>query len=253
MPEAIEGSVVTGGSLVGIPLLVLGQDGNLYVARGDTTTIVSTAKGDAAALEITGGSGGGGGGNVNLTGINGTAPGSGNPLFVDVTNFPATQPVSGTVSVNNFPATQPVSGTVNVGNFPGTQPVSGTVSVGNFPATQAINVTQVAGAAISESNPLPARTSAVKGFTALSSPPSNTNANSDTSLTFSSDVYHLLIQNNTSAVVYLDLDTAATQGSPELAAGQTWFLDVHTSVLHVFTVAAQPVNAASGIVIRGWA
>lgn len=35
---------------------------------------------------------------------------------VSVTNFPATQPVSGSVSVSNFPATQPVSiaGTVNV-------------------------------------------------------------------------------------------------------------------------------------------
>ncbi len=35
---------------------------------------------------------------------------------VSVTNFPATQPVSGAVSVTNFPATQPVSGTVSVGN-----------------------------------------------------------------------------------------------------------------------------------------
>ena len=48
---------------------------------------------------------------------------------VSVTNFPATQPVSGTVSVGNFPATQPVSGSVNVGNFPATQAVSGTVSI----------------------------------------------------------------------------------------------------------------------------
>ncbi len=35
---------------------------------------------------------------------------------VSVTNFPATQPISGSVSVSNFPATQPVSGTVSVGN-----------------------------------------------------------------------------------------------------------------------------------------
>lgn len=48
---------------------------------------------------------------------------------VSVTNFPASQPVTGTVSVGNFPATQPVSGTVNVGNLPATQPVSGTVSI----------------------------------------------------------------------------------------------------------------------------
>ena len=35
---------------------------------------------------------------------------------VSITNFPATQPVSGSVSVSNFPATQPISGTVSVGN-----------------------------------------------------------------------------------------------------------------------------------------
>jgi hypothetical protein len=44
------------------------------------------------------------------------------------------------VTVGNFPATQPVTGTVNVGNLPTTQPVSGTVSVGNFPATQAVSI-----------------------------------------------------------------------------------------------------------------
>src|SRR5262249_24234030 len=33
------------------------------------------------------------------------------------------------VTVSNFPATQPVSGTVSVGNFPATQAVSGTVAV----------------------------------------------------------------------------------------------------------------------------
>lgn len=48
------------------------------------------------------------------------------PLPVTVGNFPATQPVSGTVAVSNLPATQPVSGTVSVSNFPATQPVSGT-------------------------------------------------------------------------------------------------------------------------------
>lgn len=79
-------------------------------------------------------------------------------LTVSVSNFPATQPVSGTITVvqptgsnlhadiDNFPATQVVSqstaanlnatvvqssGTnlhVNVDNFPGTQPISGTVT-----------------------------------------------------------------------------------------------------------------------------
>jgi len=86
-----------------------------------------------------------------------------------ISNFPATQAVSGSVSVANFPATQAVSvaalplpagaaseakleairlavgsplqagGTVAVGNFPATQVVSGSVAVSNFPATQAIS------------------------------------------------------------------------------------------------------------------
>lgn len=62
-------------------------------------------------------------------------------LSVAVSNFPATQDVSGTVNVGNFPATQNVGGTVNVGNLPATQQVAGTVSVGNFPATQAVSGT----------------------------------------------------------------------------------------------------------------
>lgn len=63
------------------------------------------------------------------------------------------QPVSGTVAVSNFPATQPVSGTVSAtqGTTPWvvdgsgvTQPVSGSVSVSNFPATQPVSGTVTA-------------------------------------------------------------------------------------------------------------
>lgn len=66
------------------------------------------------------------------------------PFFVQVTNFPSTQPISGTVSVSNLPATQPVSGTVSVGTLPalpaGANAI-GSVSVSNLPATQAISAT----------------------------------------------------------------------------------------------------------------
>ena len=51
---------------------------------------------------------------------------------INIGNFPAVQPVSGTVAVSNFPA---VAGTVAVSNFPATQSVSGSVAVNNFPAT----------------------------------------------------------------------------------------------------------------------
>lgn len=53
------------------------------------------------------------------------------PTPVQVTNFPATQNVGGSVNVSNLPATQAVSGTVNVGNFPATQNIAGSVSVTN--------------------------------------------------------------------------------------------------------------------------
>lgn len=71
---------------------------------------------------------------------------------VSITNWPtsqpvtgtfyqATQPVSGSVSVSNLPATQPVSGTLTCNVGTGTQPVSGSVSVSNLPATQPVTGT----------------------------------------------------------------------------------------------------------------
>ena len=71
--------------------------------------------------------------------------GTGPSTDVAVTNWPASQNVTGTVDVGNFPATQTVdgtvgvTGTVDVGNFPTTQTVDGTVDVGNFPATQTVD------------------------------------------------------------------------------------------------------------------
>jgi len=78
-------------------------------------------------------------GSVAVTILDGYVTLSGDDV-ISVSNFPATQPVSGAVSVSNFPATQPVDGTVSVDNFPATQPVSGTVAVSNFPASQVVSV-----------------------------------------------------------------------------------------------------------------
>jgi hypothetical protein len=105
-----------------------------------------------AALEVFYGSGGGGWGGAGtpfVTVLNpATTVTTGTSSDVRVTNFPATQPVSGTVSVSSsvavtgtfWQATQPVSGTVAVSNLPTTQTVGGTVNVGNFPASQAVSV-----------------------------------------------------------------------------------------------------------------
>jgi hypothetical protein len=73
---------------------------------------------------------------------------------VAVSNFPATQPVSGTF----FQATQPVSGTF----WQTTQPVSGTVAISNFPEGGS-NVTIV--------SPLPTGTNAIGSVTVSNFPP----------------------------------------------------------------------------------
>jgi hypothetical protein len=101
------------------------------------------APGAGPLRRTTGASGGSATGNVTVVNTQAQA------VPVSVSNFPATQPVSGSVAVSNFPATQPVSGAVSVSNFPSTQPVSGTIaatqsgtwtlSVSNFPATQQVS------------------------------------------------------------------------------------------------------------------
>ncbi len=100
-----------------------------------------------------------------------------------VTNFPATQPISGTVTTNDggaaitgasLPAggigvtgwlssiwaklagTLNVSGSISVANFPASQSISGAVSVTNLPPTQAVSVAALplpAGAATSANQP----------------------------------------------------------------------------------------------------
>lgn len=82
----------------------------------------------------TSGGGGGGGGNVNLTGINGTAPGVGNPLRVDPTGT-TTQPVSGTFWQSVQPVSQSGTWTIQPGNTANTTPWLFTISQGGNAAT----------------------------------------------------------------------------------------------------------------------
>lgn len=107
---------------------------------------------------------------------------------VEISNFPTTQPVSGSVSVSNlpatqpvsvadpvavtgtfYPATQPVSGTIDVGNFPATQPVSGSVSVSNMPTE--IEVAPKAGAPLAVTGTFYQATQPVSGSVAVSNFP----------------------------------------------------------------------------------
>lgn len=67
-------------------------------------------------------------------------------------------------------------------------------------------------------------------------------------------INHVMLQNNTAAALNWDIDVAATAGSPVLAAGQTLFLDVQLSALHLFQAGTPNVNgsSANNIVVRGW-
>ena len=67
-------------------------------------------------------------------------------------------------------------------------------------------------------------------------------------------ISHLMVQNNTASSIQWDLDVTATAGSPVLAAGQTLFLDVQVTALHLYTPGISNVNgtSASNIVVRAW-
>ena len=83
------------------------------------------------------------------------------------------------------------------------------------------------------------------GIVALTSPPTATNAGSDTALTFSSQINQLKMQNNTSANVYYDYDTPATLGSRVLAPGYFLADPKKLTMLNLYTVAAQNVNGSA--------
>ncbi len=87
--------------------------------------------------------------------------------------------------------------------------------------------------------------------TALSSAPAQTTADADTSLTFSSQVNHWCVQNNSNEIVYFNLDAAASTSTFTLAPGGIIWWDWPMTTLHVFTVTAVNVNGANGIVLIG--
>lgn len=69
------------------------------------------------------------GATVGVAALPALPPGSNTIGNVGITGTPA-------VTVSNFPATQPVSGSVSISNFPVTQPVSGTIGVSGTVAVQ---------------------------------------------------------------------------------------------------------------------
>lgn len=79
----------------------------------------------------------------------------------------------------------------------------------------------------------------------------NTNAGSDTSITFTSAVNHFALQNNSGANVYYNLDAAASTATFVCPPSGFVAWDWKVTVLHLYTAAATPINAANGIILLG--
>lgn len=131
-------------------------------------------------------------------------------------------------------------------------------------STETINVILRGSAGIGDIgilSPLPAGQNLVgyvedieqQGYIALTSPPSTTNAGSDTVLTFSSQVNRIIIQNNTSANANFDFDQSASAGSFLVVPGGMIVYPKKCTAFHLFTAAAQNINgtSAGNIVVRG--
>lgn len=122
---------------------------------------------------------------------------------------------------------------------------------------------KVAGNAIAPgNNAVPTLNSAATGYvSAYGSNAAALTANTDFLFKWgasgTTQVNHIMIQNNSSVNLLWDLDTATSAGSPVLSntLGQnTLFLDVQTSTLHIQANGTPNVNGTSSgnIVVRGW-
>lgn len=79
------------------------------------------------------------------------------------------------------------------------------------------------------------------------------NASADNIITFSEQVRKVQLCNLSATAIPYEHDAVATAASPALPAGASIYVDVHTTSLHVFPGSALPINAASGLIIRGYA
>jgi hypothetical protein len=105
-----------------------------------------------------------------------------------------------------------------------------------------------------DDNNIPLVGVASTGYAAAGTNLANTTGGADYVFTWTRAVNHIMIQNNTAANAQWELDVVTSGGSPILTPGQTIFLDVQTTALHLLTASNQNVNGASGnnIVVRGW-
>jgi hypothetical protein len=227
---------------------------------------------------------------IDTGGTNAASISAGGAVKVD--NSGVTQPVSGTItanigttnglaldtSVNGVIVAQAsttsgqkgplVQGAVTTGSptytTAQTSPISlttaGAVRVDASATTQPANITQVSWSAIAVgSNAIPVLNTAATGYVSVyGSNPSTTGSATDVAFKWgaggTTQVNHLMIQNNTAINVSWDLDVATSAGSPILTPGQAIFLDVQTTALHLQAASSQNINgtSANNIVVRGW-
>jgi hypothetical protein len=145
------------------------------VRDGSGNAITSSARGSQRALSVQ------------------IVDGSGN----QVTTFG-----SASVSVSNFPATQAVSGTISVSNFPATQAISGTVTA-NTGLTQPLTDTQLRASPV----PIRPRNGAITVTAGSTSASTNTSAQA---LASNSSRQYLLIQNVSDTDMYFNFGATAT-------------------------------------------
>jgi hypothetical protein len=101
----------------------------------------------------------------------------------------------------------------------------------------------------------PVNISAINGTAESPSPTASGSltASEDNTIAFAGPVRTLLLHNQSAANVQFALDIAALANSPYIAAGQLVVLDIHVATLHVYPSATLALNAAGGLIMRGWA
>jgi len=154
---------------------------------------------------------------------------SGNPAFVQLVASIVTH-----VIVDQLPALVLAASSANIGKV----------------------TPQVASADVATSNPLPTTSGQVGEVVPWGTNPSTTGIATDAAFKFGASgnttVQRFCISNETGSDVRYELDASATANSLRLKDGNIIFIQQPTAAIHLFTAASQSINAAGGVMIRGW-
>jgi hypothetical protein len=82
------------------------------------------------------------------------------------------------------------------------------------------------------------------------SAPANTTGGVNTQVALAQLANHLFLQNNTGVTIYYEFDAPASTASPQLQNNGAVWWDWPVSVVNLYTIANEPINAAAGIIIR---